>query len=264
LDFEEQKRGLVFALTNTLRTSKLVDMVNGQEAAAAFAMSLSDAKAGEPISLERFYRWLIDEKKLPKDVVAETLIFLKSREGRYQVSLVLPKEALAVDEQSRQRIVQEFVARGASTSGIYQGLAPNQVPKEVSGKKGAAPGPAKPTVSAASAASPRKQPRASPALLIALALAIAAAVAFMLYVERTAPPAARAFTISDEHALRCAKLTANDGYALCRMTKADLEKLGPGELEKAARATKEAAARAGHARGLHVFRVEDNQLVGSW
>lgn len=264
MDFEEQKRGLLFALTNTLRTSRLVDMVNGQEAAAAFAMSLSRAQPGAPIDLEPFYKWLVDEKKLPKDVVAETLVFLKSREGRYQVNLVLPKEALATDEASRQRIVQEFVQRGASTSGIYQGLQPGQAPKEVSGKKTAAPGPSGMSGSSRAAPGPSSRKRPPVGLIALLAVVALLGVAVTLYVQDSAPLAPRSFTITDEQALRCEQLTANHGYALCRMKKADIAKLDAAELDRAGKATRAAASRAGHTRGLHLYTIEDNKRVRSW
>lgn len=263
MEFEEQKRGLMFAMTNTLRTSRLVDMINVQEAAAAFGMLLNQQKAGAPIDVTPFYEWLVEQKKVPADAVAELLLFFKSRESRYQTTIKLPAALESASEAEKARIVSQFVQRGA-TSGTYAAFNAGELkdlreaakrPPSVSGPAPVAPPPARAAKRGAG------RPRA---LLGGLAVVAALGAGATIWVNQTAPPKAAALVVTDAGALPCAELTANDGYALCRLRSADAARLSAADLKKAAEITKAAVQRQGATRGLHVFTLEENRHVGTW
>ncbi len=275
VEFAEQKRGLINALTNTFRTSRLVDMINAQEAVAVFAMVLdrqaatpNNAAGFKPLDIAQFYEWLTGEKKLPKDVVAETLLFLKSRELRYQVDLVLPKEVTAIDEVTRMKIIQEFIQRGASTSGIYQGVNPAGAARDPSGPTKPAPGasgskPATPPAKSSPYAQKKKQ-GGSVALLAVLGIVAVSGAGLTIYMQQTAPRSAPPLTADVPGALPCAPLTGIDGYAVCRITTEQFAALPPLELAKAAAITKKECARQGQGNALTVITREDNKVRGAF
>lgn len=257
MDFSEQKRGLVFAMSNVLRTSRLIDMINTQEAAANFAMLLDRQKPGQPIDLTPWYEYLTVHKQCPTEAVDEAVLFFKSREGRFNVTFVLPKALAALDETTKNRIVSEFITRGA-TSGTFVGLGGDSSRRAADEPKSTKPATlmSPPTRSGAA-----KKPLPTMKILLgALAAVIVGGVGVTVWVGQGAPPEAATLTITDAGALPCAEVRANAGWAVCRMRVADFERHPRVELNKMAAVTKAAAGKMGYERGLHVVTIEDGKL----
>lgn len=112
------RQNLVMAFNNVLRTSALVGTVDLQRAGLAFSMLLEQHEIG-PLELQPLYEWL-RQNGGEEDPVAEVLVFMKSREHRFGISMDLPPNLATLPKQRVDEMILAFTSRGA-TSGTRTG-----------------------------------------------------------------------------------------------------------------------------------------------
>lgn len=132
-DFEEQKRNLISAFANLLRSSALAGKVNIQKMQVFFGQSIQNIQPGSVIPLSGIYQALLNEGAAAHDAQA-ALLFFKKREARYQVIFQLPNEILQLSEAQQQELLTQFSKSGLTTGTFAGKFTPNEGDKTADGQ----------------------------------------------------------------------------------------------------------------------------------
>lgn len=132
-DFEEQKRNLISAFANLLRSSSLAGKVNIQKMQVFFGQSIQNIQPGSVISLAGIYQALLSEGASTSDAQA-ALLFFKKREARYQVVFQLPNDILQLSEAQQQELLTQFSKSGLTTGTFAGKFTPNEGDKTADGQ----------------------------------------------------------------------------------------------------------------------------------
>ena len=277
---ETQRQNLVMSFNNVLRTSALVGVVDLQRAALAFSALIERTPPGKNLPLGPLYDFLL-EQKAPEAPVREVLVFLKSREERFGITMDLPPKLASLSIEERNKLVVAFTQRGAS-SGTSSGT-PSSKSVDLSSsrptKKPSSPGndvDANATVAAPTAApaapstttpaQPKKAdfdtgPQMSSTRKLAM---IAAALAVLLVVNLvfsavTAPVPPKPLELNDPAGLPCSDTKGTGQTIVCRVPKSFADKT-PKPVVDAKGAVTAAAAKALGYNRVMVFSIEDSTL----
>lgn len=119
---ETIRQNLVMAFNNVLRTSALAGTVDLQRAGLAFSMLLERHEEG-PLALAPLSDWLLEQGG-PAEAIDEILVFMKSRENRFGLEMVLPPHLQTLPPDRVEALIFAFTSRGA-TSGTRAGATGN-------------------------------------------------------------------------------------------------------------------------------------------
>lgn len=259
---ESQRQNLVMAFNNVLRTSALAGVVDLQRAALGFSALLDQVPPGAPIPLEPLYDFLIEQKG-PEPGVREVIVFMKSREGRFGVTMELPPKLAALSEEETNKLIVAFTNRGAS-SGTYAG-------KSIEGSGATAkktPTGSTPlnTVNTPAGGTPAAKQKPKPSmptqtkLGIVLAVLATVLIANLIFNAATAVPPPAPLTLVDPAGLPCKEaFVAAEGSVICRVPAAFFK--NPQSVIDAKAAVTHAAIKAQGLGQLFVYTIEDGKLL---
>lgn len=253
---ETQRQNLVMAFNNVLRTSTLVGVVDLQRAALAFSSLLEHVPDGAPVPLGPLYDFFL-EQKAPETQVRDVIVFLKSREGRFAVTLELPPQLQNLSPEDQAKIVAGFTQRGAST-GTFAGKSIKSGP---AGPTSPTPAGGTPAVRPGKAENPTAKSSGSTTKKLSIALAVLAVLLVInLVVDGlTKPPPPAPLVLADPAGLPCVDPIGGEGTVVCKLPKAFLD-AHPRESLEARGAITKAAAKARGFNQVMVFGLEDGRM----
>ncbi len=261
---ETQRQNLVMAFNNVLRTSALVGVVDLQRAALGFSALLDQVPEGSPIPLEPLYDFLLEQKG-PENGVREVIVFMKSRESRFGVTMELPPKLASLTEDEVNKLIVAFTNRGAS-SGTYAG-------KSIEGagqaQKGKTPS-GTTTTSAINGSMPAggqaKREKLKPSmptqtkLGILLAVLAVLLIANLIFNAATAVPPPQPLSLNDPAGLPCVDpIVAANRVVVCRVPAAFFK--NPQSVVDAKAAITFSAIKAQGLAAIYVYKLEDGGMV---
>lgn len=257
---ESTRQNLIMAFNNVLRTSTLVGVVDFQRAALAFGALLERSGDSGVIELGPLYDFLI-EQGAPQAGVIEVIIFMKSRESRFGLSMNLPPQLATFTQEDIDNVVLTFTSRGA-TSGTRAGQAPQQAGQQLRGQP-----PVSQPMSSSGAPSSGFVPEGAEAsmatrqrrMLVVLAFIALLGVASFVYNAVTAMPPPVPITMADPAGLPCLEPVGTARTVICRMPKAAFEAEAPQAIDARGAVTKAAMKAKGYTRVL-LYTEEDSKL----
>lgn len=256
---ETQRQNLVMAFNNVLRTSALVGVVDLQRAALGFSALLDQVPDGSPIPLAPLYDFLLEQKG-PENGVREVIVFMKSRESRFGVTMELPPKLASLTEDEVNKLIVAFTNRGAS-SGTYAGKS---IENSGQVQKGKTPS-GSTTVNAVNGGSAkREKPKPSmptqTKLGIVLAVLAILLIANLIFNAVTAVPPPQPLSLNDPAGLPCVDpVVAADRVVVCRVPAAFFK--NPQSVVDAKAAITFAAIKAQGLAAIYVYKVEDGGMV---
>ena len=258
---ESQRQNLVMAFNNVLRTSALVGVVDVQRAALGFSALLDQTPEGAPIALGPIYEFLLEQKG-PENAVREVIVFLKSRESRFNVQMELPEKLANLTQEERDKLIVSFTQRGAS-SGTFAGKSIDPKAKTSSATGAEAP-PA--NTNATANTNPKKKKNELPRqtkLAAAVGVLVVVLVIDFAYNAATAvPPPVPLTPPTDPAGLPCKEFVqAANNSVICRVPATFAKQ--PEAVIAAKAAVTASSARAQGLTKLFVFTLEDNRLIYS-
>lgn len=239
---ESQRQNLVMAFNNVMRTSSLVGVIDLQRAGMAFSTLLDSCPPDEPLPLGPLYDFLL-EQKAPELGAREVLVFLKSRESRFGVTMQLPPALQNLSDEEQQKLVAAFTNRG-TTSGTYA-----KPPEPPPGRATAPPDPKK----------PKPGMPLQNKLIVVLVLGAVALIINIIFGVATADPPHKVLTLSDPAGLPCKEALGGKGVASCKVPLAFFKDNPESVINARLAVTKSATMAQGFTK-LYVFSIEDNKM----
>jgi hypothetical protein len=284
----EQKRNVVFAFTNVLRTSTLAGQVDIQRTVAGFAAYLDQLPPDQPIPLQPLYDGML-QAQLPQPAVDAALAFFASREQRLGVQFVLPAQLATLPPAQREALVAAFAKNGATTgtfagrsisasgqSGVHTGTHGAFVPGQSGvhtqppmSQAGGVTGNHTPTPASTSGgmqtpdfSKNRKKKESGPsrAMIATLLVLLVAAGGFWGYTLATRQTRQDVHLVMDSAGLPCTSTTATGTILVCTIPTGVWEREGPEAMKTRARITKLASVTRGFSQ-LYVIS-EDGKVRG--
>jgi len=253
---ETARQNLIMAFNNVLRTSALVGVVDFQRAALAFGTLLEESRDGD-IELGPLQDFLIQQGGTDH-AVAEVILFMKSREGRFGVKMKLPPPLAAMTPEQVDSVLLNFMNRGAN-SGTRAGQGqPASTPFSASMPSSASaflPGSGA-DHSNVSGEDGQRRPRW---LYLAFGVVLLVAVIVFVAGELTREPPPTPLSLTDPAGLPCIEPVGANGAVVCYVTKAFYDKEAKEALDARAQVTKAAVAQQGYKRIL-VITKDDSKL----
>lgn len=250
---ETTRQNLIMAFNNVLRTSALVGVVDFQRAALAFGTVLEEAQGGA-IELGPLQDFLVQQGGT-EHAVAEILLFLKSREGRFGVTMNLPPALAAMTPEQVDSVLLNVMSRGAN-AGARVGQSVSSSSAAATSQAAAAAG----TPSAADGPPDSGgEGRRPPWLYILFGAVLLVGIISFVVGQLTATPPPTPLTLADPAGLPCIEPVGANGTVVCYVTKGFYDKEAKEAFDARAQVTKAAVAARGY-RQILVITKEDSKL----
>ncbi len=257
------------AFGNVLRTSALTGVVDFQRAALALGTLLEHSGDSGVIDLGPLYDFLM-EQGAPEHAVVEVIVFMKSRQSRFNVEMTMPARLANLNQQDFDSIVLAFTSRGANSG--TRAVPPGPGPRELGAPTGGASPSPSPSPSPPSPGSSPSPFTSSPgtgsgsqtstknkALFGVLGLVSVLAIANVVYVQATKEPPPEPQQLVDPAGLQCSSAVIAKTTLLCKMPKAKFNAEPPEAMKVRGQVTKAAMAKKGVTRIL-VMLDEDGMV----
>ncbi len=251
------KKSLIMTFNSTLRSSGLVGAVDFQRAALAFGTLLESTK-GNTIDLGPLYVFLTEQGG-SDDAVSEVLVFMKSKESHFNVSMTLPKKFAALSPEQTELMVLAINNRMTAASNFDVGTGSNRRPTTQMPPE---PPPPPPAAATDFGKQNKSLGRLSPQLKVALGFAVVVGglgVVNLAYDAANAPPPPQPLVFNDSAGLPCIKFVLAGTTAICRMPLEKFKADSPEAFDARGAITKTFVASKG-AQKLLVYTDEDNKL----
>ena len=254
---ESIRQNLNMAFNTALRSSAMAGIVDAQRAGLAFGALLERSGNSGVIELGPLYDFLIEQRS-PQSAVIEVIVFMKSRESRFGVTMTLPPQLSTFTQEDIDSIAQAFTTRGA-TSTTRPGQLPQQ-PGQAAPVRSQPVSQPTPSMSEFGAAAVEPNPaRRQRNLLVALAALAVIGFASLVYSLATAMPPPTPLVLVDPSGLPCRSPLGTSGTVICRMSKALFEVEAPQAIDARGAVTRAAVRAQGYTRVL-LYTDEDNKL----
>ena len=262
---ESTRQNLVMAFSNVLRTSSLVGVIDVQRASLAFGAMLEQDDLVE-LDLQALHDFLIEQGGPPPAVI-EVSVFLKSREARFGMQMVLPPDLQALTDEEREAIVTTFTTRGA-TSGTRAGRAPGAVtgthPRSQSGPFVVPGSVTMPSTSRSGTFKPpepeyapgRQAPSSKRLLPIVAVVVVLLGVVNVVYHLALRAPGPTPVVLNDPAGLPCEKAIGANDVVICHVATAWFTANAPAAVDARAAITKANVVSKGYKK-LLVMTTED-------
>ncbi len=254
---ESIRQNLIMAFNTALRSSTMVGIVDTQRAGLAFGALLERSGDSGGIELGPLYDFLI-EQKAPQSAVIEVIVFMKSRESRFGVTMTLPPQLSTFTQEDIDSVAQAFTTRGAS-GGIRAGQSAQQAGQASPVRSQPVSQPTPSTSEFGAAAAEPNPARRQRHLLVALAVFAVLGVASLVYNLATAMPPPTPLVLVDPSGLPCVTPVGTSSTVICRMSKALFEAEAPQAIDARGAITRAAVRAQGYTRVL-LYTDEDNKL----
>lgn len=246
------------AFNMVLRTSALAGKVDHQRTSLAFAAVLQNLPDdGNVVPLGPIYDFLL-QQKAPEAAVREIVVYLKSREGRFGVTMQMPAQLQSMSDEERGRILLAVAARGQS-GGTFPGMtksAPEPEPPPPAHDKADAPGGFVPEKKAKGDAT-----NAHKRLVVALVVCVAGLVVNLVYAHATKAPAPQLLALNDANGLPCVELLDVPAAFICSVHEDFLAATPRDDVKARAEVTRaDAVARGLPSRPVQVLSFEKREL----
>jgi hypothetical protein len=253
---ETTRQNLIMAFNNVLRTSALVGVVDFQRAALAFGTLLEESRDGA-IELGPLQDFLLQQGGTDH-AVAEVILFMKTREGRFGVKMNLPPPLAAMTAEQVDSVLLNFMSRGANFGTRAGQGQPSSTPffaSSPSSGSASLPG-AGVERSTASGQDAQRRPRW---LYVAFGVVLLVAVIVFVVGELTRSPPPTSLSLTDPAGLPCIEPVGANGAVVCYVTKAFYDGEAKEALDARAQVTKAAVAPKGYRRIL-IITKDDSKL----
>ena len=233
------------AFGNVLRTSALSGVVDFQRAALAFGTLLERSDDSGVIDLGPLYGFMM-EQGAPEHAVVEVIVFMKSREARFNIQMTMPARLSSLTPEEFDSIVLAFTSRGAN-SGTRAGTpGPERRDASSSGASpgtGASPSPSPSPSSPTSSAGDHSCSGAKNKFLLGvLGLVAVLAVANVVYGQLTKEPPPEPQQLVDPAGLQCTSAVISKTTLICKMPRARFMAEPPEAMKARGQLTKTAVA----------------------
>ncbi len=259
---ETTRQNLIMAFNNVLRTSALVGVVDFQRAALAFGTLLEESQDGT-IELGPLQDFLVQQGG-PEHAVAEVILFMKSREGRFGVKMNLPPALAAMTTEQVESVLLSFMSLGAN-SGTRAGQGVSSAASfAASSSSSSSSSPSSSSSSSSgqvdySSSQGEEGGRRPRWLYIVFGVVLLVGIVSFVVGELTRSPPPTPLALTDPAGLPCIEPVGSNGAVVCYVTKAFYDKEAKEALDARAQVTKAAVAAKGY-RSILIITKDDSKL----